>query len=105
LHIPDAFQQPFHVSHESVAALRVHMDQPIHDRVINLRRIFSALVTANVKEGGVRQIKEHGPFEIHGDPRLMNPMDELITQFIAEKRMKLSGEYKPVYRIVSPASA
>jgi len=104
LHIPDAFQHPFAVSHESVAALRVHMDQPIHDRAINLRRIFSALVTANVKDIGIRQIKERGPFEIHGDPRLMNPMDELITQFIAEKRMKLTGEYKPVYRIATPAS-
>ena len=100
LAIPRAFQLPFEVSHESVAALDLHLDQPEHARAANLRRMFSALVTANVKEYGIRQIDERGPYEIRGDRRLMEALDELLAQFIAQKRMKLSGPYRPVYRII-----
>ncbi|TAL00274.1 MAG: LOG family protein [Rhodospirillaceae bacterium] len=101
LRIPRGFQLPFAVSHESVAELYVHPDQPIHDRAVNLRRIFSALVAGNIKEFGIRQIEAHGPYELHGDPRLINPLDALLAQFIAQNRMKISGEYRPIYRIVS----
>ena len=100
LRIPHDFQRPFTVSHESVAAQYVHPDQPIHDRALNLRRIFSALVAGNVRESGIQQIAARGPFEIRGDPRLINPLDELLRQFVAQNRMKLSGAYRPVYRII-----
>ena len=101
LHIPPDFQLPFEVSHDSVAALDLHLDQPVHVRAANLRRMFSALVAGNIKEAGIRQIEAKGPFTIHGDTALMSQLDRLLTQFIAQRRMKLSGEYKPVYRIVS----
>ena len=101
LHIPTAFQLPFEVSHETVSALDLHLDRPVHVRAANLRRMFSALVAGNVKEYGIKQIEERGPYEIHGDRRLMDALDALLAQFIAQKRMKLSGEYKPVYRIVT----
>ena len=71
------------------------------ERAVNLRRLFSALVAANIKAFGVRQIAERGPFEIHGDRALLNPLDELLAQFVAQKRMKLTGDYKPVYRVVA----
>jgi predicted Rossmann-fold nucleotide-binding protein len=101
LHIPAGFQQPFNVTHETVAALDLHLDRPVHQRAVDLRRLFSALVAGNVKESGIRQIEAKGPFEIHGDRALVEPLDALLAQFIAQNRMKLSGEYKPVYRIVS----
>ena len=101
LRIPKDFQLPFTVTHESVAALAIHRDQPVGERAVNLRRLFSALVAANIKEFGVRQIAERGPFEIHGDRALLNPLDELLAQFVAQKRMKLTGDYKPVYRVVA----
>ena len=72
-----------------------------HQRAVDLRRLFSALVAGNVKESGIRQIEAKGPFEIHGDRALVEPLDALLAQFIAQNRMKLSGEYKPVYRIVA----
>ena len=100
LHIPRPFQMPFTVTHESVAGLNIQIDQPVHDRAANLRRMFSAIVAGNIKEGGVKQIAEQGPYEIHADPRLVAPIDQLLASFAAEKRMKLSGDYKPVYRIV-----
>jgi hypothetical protein len=101
LSIPRGFQLPFAVSHESVAALHVHLDQPVPERAVALRRMFSAIVAGNIKEAGVRQIAERGPYEIHADPQLMEPLDALLQQFVADKRMKLSGDYKPVYRLVS----
>jgi hypothetical protein len=101
LHVPSEFQRPFEVSHESVAALDLHLDQPVHLRAANLRRMFSAIVAGNVKEQGIRQIAERGPFEIHGDARLLQPLDRLLSAFVAQRRMKLSGEYRPVYRVVA----
>ena len=99
--IPPAFQLPFGVSHASVAALDLHLDQPLHQRAANLRRVFSAIVAGNIKEQGMRQIEEHGPFEIHGDVRLMQPLDLLLASFAAQRRMKISGPYRPVYRVVA----
>jgi hypothetical protein len=101
LHVPPEFQRPFEVTHESVAGLDLHLDQPVHQRAANLRRMFSAIVAGNVREQGIRQIAERGPFEIHGDARLLKPLDALLAAFVAERRMKLSGEYRPVYRVVS----
>jgi predicted Rossmann-fold nucleotide-binding protein len=100
LHVPPALQMPFEVSHESVAALDLHLDQPVHERAANLRRVFSAIVAGNIKERGIRQVAEHGPYEIHGDTRLLEPLDRLLGVFVAQRRMKLSGEYRPVYRVV-----
>jgi pyrimidine/purine-5'-nucleotide nucleosidase len=101
LRIPPAFQMPFEVSHGSVAALDLDLGQPVHERAANLRRAFSAIVAGNVKDHGIRQIAAHGPFEIHGSPRLMQALDGLLTSFIAQRRMKVSGEYRPVYRVVA----
>ena len=74
LRIPRDFQLPFEVSHASVAGLDLSSEQPPHVRAANLRRVFSAIVAGNVKEQGMRQIAEHGPFEIHGDHRLLQPL-------------------------------
>jgi predicted Rossmann-fold nucleotide-binding protein len=101
LKIPKDFQLPFEVTHDTVAGLDLHLDRPVHVRAANLRRVFSALVAGNIKEAGIKQIEARGPFEIHGDKVLMGHLDELLAQFIAQKRMKLSGEYKPVYKIAS----
>ena len=100
LKIPPAFQQPFDVSHASMAGLALSMDQPVHERAANLRRAFSGIVAGNVKEQGIRLIEERGPFEIHAAPQIAKPLDELLRAFVAERRMKLVGEYRPSYRIV-----
>jgi hypothetical protein len=99
LRIPPAFQQPFEVSHASMAGLALSMDLPAHERAANLRRAFSGIVAGNVKEQGIRLIEERGPFEIHADPAIARPLDELLRAFVASRRMKLVGEYRPSYRI------
>lgn len=100
LRIPHDFQRPFEVSHASVAALELSLDLPPHLRAANLRRAFSAIVAGNVKDHGIRQIDDHGPFALRGDARLTGPLDALLGSFVAQKRMKISGSYRPVYRVV-----
>lgn len=93
---------PFEPSHENMRALALHKDQPVHVLAANLRRAFSGIVAGNVKEPGIRAIEEKGPFEIKGDARLMANLDELLSSFVAQYRMKLRGQdYKPCYRLVS----
>lgn len=101
LQIPHEFQLPFDVTHEKVETFKVHVEQPVHERAANLRRIFSAIVAGNIKEPGIRAVEAHGPFRIHGDAKLLGPLDDLLTSFVAQRRMKLSGDYKPVYRLIS----
>ncbi len=82
-------------------SLELHKNQASHELAANLRRVFSGIVAGNVKDEGIRAIEEHGLFEIHGDPEIMKPVDELLTSFVAQSRMKLPGRaYKPCYRII-----
>jgi pyrimidine/purine-5'-nucleotide nucleosidase len=101
LRVPPAFQHPFEVTHESMRSLRLYRDQPPHELAADLRRAFSGIVTGNVKENGVRAIEKLGPYELTGDASVMKLLDELLTAFVAQKRMKLPGSaYKPCYRLV-----
>jgi predicted Rossmann-fold nucleotide-binding protein len=102
LKVNPQFQQPFEVTHESMRTLRLHRDQPVHELAANLRRAFSGIVTGNVKESGVRAIEQYGPYELVGDPKVMTMLDQLLSAFVAQGRMKLPGSvYKPCYRIVA----
>ncbi len=102
LSIQPEFQRPFEVTHESMRTLQLHRDQPPHRLAANLRRAFSGIVTGNVKEYGIQAIEARGPYELSGDPTIMRLLDELLTQFAAQRRMKLPGTiYKPCYRLVA----
>jgi predicted Rossmann-fold nucleotide-binding protein len=102
LRIPEDFQHPFVVTHESMRALELHRGLAPHVLVANLRRAFSGIVAGNVKEHGVAAIEKYGPFEISGDPELMRLLDELLGAFVTQGRMKLPGSvYQPCYRIVT----
>jgi predicted Rossmann-fold nucleotide-binding protein len=102
LKIPLEFQLPFEVTHESMRALRLSHDQPVHERAANLRRAFSGIVAGNIKEYGISAIERHGPFELSGEPSIMVPLDRLLRSFVAQRRMKFSGaEYTPCYRLVA----
>lgn len=98
---PD-FQAPFPGDHESMAALRLSKDQPVHRLAADLRRAFSGIVAGNVKDHGIRAVEAHGPFEISGEPDVMAPLDGLLRAFVEQQRMRLPGvEYQPCYRVVS----
>ncbi len=78
LNVPEDYQRPFEVSHEAVANLVLHRDLPTHELAANLRHAFSAIVTGNVKEHGIRLIRRYGPFEIHGDRAIMGLLDTVL---------------------------
>jgi predicted Rossmann-fold nucleotide-binding protein len=101
LTIDEEFQQPFIPTHENMKKLELKKDQPVHELAANLRRVFSGVVAGNVKEEGIRSIEEHGLFELHGDREIMEPMDELLAEFVEQQRMKLPGTtYVPCYKII-----
>ncbi|MGI8561468.1 MAG: nucleotide 5'-monophosphate nucleosidase PpnN [Luteimonas sp.] len=95
--IPLAFQQPFAPTHEAMAALALHRGRASHELAADLRRAFSGIVAGNVKEEGMRQIEAHGPFQIHGDTDMMEALDALLRAFVEQRRMKISGQYRPCY--------
>ena len=98
LKIEQDFQEPFFPTHQSMAALELHHNQSKSDLAANLRKVFSGIVAGNVKAEGIKQIKEHGPFEIRGDKVLMQKVDTLLESFVAQERMKLPGsKYEPCY--------
>ncbi|ACA12664.1 nucleotide 5'-monophosphate nucleosidase PpnN [Xylella fastidiosa] len=101
LHIPLEFQQPFIPTHEAIAALDLHHSRPVHALAADLRRAFSSIVAGNVKEEGIRQVEQFGPFRIHGDPSMMQALDALLSAFVEQKRMSLSGKYEPCYQVFS----
>ncbi|MCZ6642054.1 MAG: nucleotide 5'-monophosphate nucleosidase PpnN [Gammaproteobacteria bacterium] len=101
LKVPPEHQKPFDVSHESVAALCLSRDLPVHQLVVNLRQAFSAIVTGNVKDYGIRMIEENGPFELHGNAGFSEALDKLLQRFVAQGRMKLATDtYSPCYRVI-----
>jgi predicted Rossmann-fold nucleotide-binding protein len=101
LHVPLAFQQPFTPTHQLMAGLDLHHGRKPHELAADLRRAFSGIVAGNVKEDGMRRIEAHGPFEIHGDTDIMQALDALLRAFVEQRRMKIAGDYKPCYRVVS----
>jgi predicted Rossmann-fold nucleotide-binding protein len=101
LKIDREFQQPFMATHDNMRNLRLHKNQERHLLAADLRRAFSGVVAGNVKDQGIRAIEANGPFEIRGDATIMGSMDDLLTAFVAQHRMKLPGkQYEPCYRII-----
>jgi predicted Rossmann-fold nucleotide-binding protein len=103
LKIEESFQRPFDPTHANMATLQLSRELPPHELAANLRRAFSGIVAGNVKDKGIRQIEEHGPYEIQGDLAVTRPLDKLLEAFVAQHRMKLPGgaAYVPCYRVVA----
>ncbi|AKF50600.1 hypothetical protein SAMN05216596_103394 [Pseudomonas congelans] len=103
LKIEESFQHPFDPTHENMSRLQLNHDVPTHELAANLRRAFSGIVAGNVKDKGIRLIEQHGPYQIHGDPSIMGPLDKLLQAFVDQHRMKLPGgaAYVPCYQVVT----
>ena len=104
LKIPQALQEPFIPSHANMSKLNLSMDIPAYQRVFELRCAFSGIVAGNVKSYGIKQIREHGPYQLTGDKRVIQAMDKLLKGFVREGRMKLRGDYTPCYSLTSKDS-
>lgn len=102
LQIPHELQDPFDVTHENMAKLNLSKNQEPHLLAANLRRAFSGIVTGNVKEYGIKQIREKGPFKLHGDKEIIDYIGKLMSDFIDQGRILLSQkDYKPCYELAA----
>ena len=100
LKIDEVFQKPFEATHESMRAIELSTDLPVHDLAANLRQVFSGIVSGNVRDDTMAEIEKLGPFEISGSGRLMKLLDALLTDFVNHGRMKLASDsYAPCYRV------
>jgi len=104
LNIEKELQIPFIPTHENMKNLEIHKNQDAHVLAANLRKAFSGIVAGNVKADGIRAVEKYGKFEIKGDKKIMNDMDNLLSAFVAQQRMKLPGKtYQPCYCIAKEA--
>jgi predicted Rossmann-fold nucleotide-binding protein len=101
LFIPPVFQEAFTPSFDSTRTLTVNPSAAPYEFAASLRRFFSAVVWGNVKPDGVRAIEQRGPLKVAGDPAVLGQVDELIRAFGKQRRLRLVGEYTPVYEIQS----
>ncbi len=100
LRIDEDFQHPFVATHESMRNLDIGDGQATHELAANLRRVFSGIVSGNVRADTAALIERDGPFEVDGSSRIMGLLDELLSGFVAQHRMKISrGDYDPCYVI------
>ena len=100
LFIDSEFQQPFEPTHQKMAELPLESNLETANLAANLRKIFSGIVAGNVKSSGIKSIREHGPFIISGEPKIMNVIDDLLASFVSQQRMKLPGSrYVPCYKV------
>lgn len=100
LFIPPIFQEHFEPSHEQVAGINLKKGDETYLFAEKLRRVFSSIVWGNLKPDGVKAIQKDGPLHINGDQQVMSHIDGLLSSFVEQGRMRLKGEYKPVYRIM-----
>lgn len=102
LTIDHDFQTPFDPTHGNMTALELSTQLPPHQLAANLRRAMSGIVAGNIKEDGVNLIRQHGPYQLSGEPELMKQMDTLLQSFVDQYRMKLPGShYEPCYEIIN----
>lgn len=100
--VDEELQQPFKPTHANMTQLNLHKNQEPHRLAAQLRKAFSGIVDGNVKDGGIKAVKEYGPYEIHGEKAIMQPLEALLRSFVAQKRMKIpTQEYIPCYKIIS----
>lgn len=100
--VDEIFQKPFHATHESMRAIELTTELPVHQLAANLRRVFSGIVSGNVRDDTMAEIEKMGPFEIGGSGRMMKLLDALLTDFVRQGRMKLASEsYSPCYRLTA----
>jgi hypothetical protein len=92
------FQEPFHPTHQNVENLKIKDHGDAHVLAATLRRVFSAIVSGNVKPEGIKAVEEHGPFTMRGEEAILSEIDELLAVFLTQRRMRRVGEYKPCYR-------
>ena len=106
LRVPYDMQLPFEVTHASMRALqlqRAAAGAPAGRQ--SAPRFFRH---RHRQRQGERRGGDRAPRTVRAaaDPEIMPLLDELLTAFVAQRRMKLPGSvYRPCYRLVSLAAS
>jgi predicted Rossmann-fold nucleotide-binding protein len=100
LKINDDLQNTFYPSHENMSSLDIDSEKPAYQQASILRKLMSGIVSGNIKEEGLNEIRKHGPYKINSSSKQAEKIDKLLKAFIKQKRMKIQGEYNPCYEIV-----
>ena len=54
----------------------------------------------------MRAVATHGPFQIQGDPDVIQALDGLLRDFVSQGRMKIdAARYQPCFRLSGPATS
>ena len=102
LKIDQNFTIPFSPTHKNMAGIELRKDLPPAVLAANLRKAFSGIVAGNVKSNGIQAVEKYGPFELNGDPEIIEPLEKLLSSLVAKGRMKLHGsKYEPCYRVAA----
>ncbi len=101
LHIDEDFQQPFVPTHANMANLCLSKNQSPDKMAANLRKAMSGIVAGNVKQFGIQQVRQHGPYRLTADADLIDKLEKLLHSFIEQQRMKLPSDktYEPCYLV------
>jgi len=101
LYLDPDLQTPFDPTHTNMSKLDLSPGLPPHKLAASLRKAFSGIVAGNVKEQGLKAIRQFGPYKIHGDPAILSPLDKLLATFVKQGRMKIGGgTYNPCYEVI-----
>ncbi|CAM3627622.1 nucleotide 5'-monophosphate nucleosidase PpnN [Paraphotobacterium marinum] len=98
-HINKNLQQPFKPTHKSVEKIILSMNTNPSTLLCQLRKVFSTIVSGNVKVKYQNNIQKKGPFIIHADKKIKVELEKLLSLFIKEKRMTNKEKYTPSYKI------
>ena len=100
LFIPYELQKPFDPTHDNMAKLDLHLNQPDYLLAAELRRALSGIVAGNVKEQAVLAVETHGAFKLCGDQVVIDALSELLQGFIEQRRMKIDyASYTPCFEL------
>jgi hypothetical protein len=101
LKIHHDLQNTFYPSHKNMQSLDIDSEKPAYQQASILRKLMSGIVAGNIKEEGINEIREHGPYKIKSSSKQAEKIDKLLKAFIKQKRMKIQGDYKPCYQIIN----
>jgi hypothetical protein len=95
MHLDPGWQHPFKATHASMQALELSHRPSPEVRASSLRRLFTGLVSANVREEGIAALEAQGPFRISAEPEMRAALDDILSLMAREGRMRVTGGAVP----------
>ena len=95
LHLEPAWQAPFQATHASMRGLALNHHLPPAERAFALRKLFTGLVSGNVREEGIAAIEAQGPFTLTPAPEMQRALASLLDLLEHQGRMRFANRTRP----------